>query len=323
MKFSIIIPVYNVEKYLTKCLDSVLEQSYKGDYEVICVNDGSTDSSLAIGEEYAEKHDKIKIINQSNGGLSKARNAGLRAAQGEYVWFVDSDDWIENKALEILHKKIDNEDVICFNGKRYFEDNTKETPDEGIDIPHISGWDYYSRYALQARKFHFVCVVLRAYKREFLLSNNLLFEPDIYHEDNLFTPIALYHAAKVKSIPDYLYQYRIRTGSITQNINLKRIIDTVTIANNLAEFFIPKTDIDKTVVYREIAGEYFSAFMPERAKAYNNDYKKVSSLINWESYREVSRYPRHKRIYKLISINPKLFHWYLKLERIIKKITFY
>ncbi|WP_373730582.1 glycosyltransferase [Bacteroides heparinolyticus] len=319
MKFSIIIPVYNVEQYLRKCLDSVLEQSYEADYEVICVNDGSTDGSLAILEEYARQHKKIKTINQANKGLSEARNAGLRAAQGEYVWFVDSDDWIEHNALEILHKNIDNEDIICFNGKRYFEDGTQETPDKGIDIQAISGWEYYNRYALKTSKFHFVCVVLRAYKRNFLLSNNLFFEPGIYHEDNLFTPITLYQAKKVKSIPDYLYQYRIRSGSITQNINLKRITDTIIIANRLAEFFIPKTDIDKTVVYREIAGEYFSAFLPERAKIYGFDYKKVCSLMNWESYREVSQYPRHRIIYRLISISPKLFHWYLKLEGIIKK----
>lgn len=318
MKLSIIIPVYNVEQYLSKCLDSVLEQSYKADYEVICVNDGSTDSSLAILEDYGEKYDKIKIINQVNSGLSEARNAGLRLAKGDYVWFVDSDDWIEHIALETLHKNIDKEEIICFNGKRYFEDGTKETPDEGIDIINISGWEYYNRYALQSRKFHFVCVVLRVYKREFLLSNKLFFASRIYHEDNLFTPITLYKATIVKSIPDSIYQYRIRAGSITQNINFKHITNTITIANRLAEFFIPKTDIDKTVVYREIAGEYFSAFLPERAKVYGFDYKKVNSLINWESYRTVSQYPRHKRIYRLICISPKLFHLYLKLEKIIK-----
>lgn len=319
MKFSIIIPVYNVEQYLTKCLDSVVNQTYNDEYEVICVNDGSTDSSLAILEEYEEKHDKIKIINQANGGLSEARNSGLRAAQGEYVWFVDSDDWIEVNALEILDKSIKNEDIVCFNGRRYFEDGKTETPDEGIEISDISGWEYYNKYALQSRKFHFVCVVLRVYKRDFLLKNNLFFEPGIYHEDNLFTPIALYHAIKIKSIPDMLYQYRIRMGSITQNINFKRITDIITIANHLAEFFIPQTNINKSVVFREIAGEYFSAFLPERAKTYGNDYKKVCSQINWDSYRKVSLYPRHKLIYNLLRISPCLFRWYLKLERVIKK----
>lgn len=320
MKFSIIIPVYNVEQYLTKCLDSVVNQTYNDEYEVICVNDGSTDSSLAILEEYAEKYGIIKIINQENRGLSEARNTGLRQAKGKYIWFVDSDDWIEDDALNILHKKINDEDIVCFNGRRYFEDGRTETPDEGIEISDLSGWEYYNKYALQHRKFHFVCVVLRVYKRDFLLENNLFFEPGIYHEDNLFTPIALYYAIKIKSIPDTLYQYRIRKNSITQNINFKRITDIITIANRLAEFFIPKTDIDKSVVYREIAGEYFSAFLPERAKTYGNDYKQVYSRINWDSYRKVSLYPRHKLIYNLLRICPCLFGWYLKLERAIKKV---
>lgn len=325
MKFSIIIPVYNVEQYLRKCLDSVLEQSYKGDYEVICVNDGSTDSSLAILEEYAEKRDKIKIINQANGGLSEARNAGLRAAQGEYIWFVDSDDWIEYNSLDVLSKNLDNEDVICFNGKRYFEDGTKETPDEGIDITNISGWDYYNRYALQTRKFHFVCVVLRAYKREFLLSNNLFFEPGMYHEDNLFTPFLCYYAQKVEVIPDILYYYRIREGSITQTFNEKRLSDKIKIANLLSSFFIPKTDIDKSIVYREIAGEYLVLFV--EAKSVTDLRKKYSFLkpkINWSSFRTIvdNGKKRHKRLSILLRKSRFLFYYYIKFESVFKNMIY-
>lgn len=318
MKFSIIIPVYNVEKYLAQCLDSVLCQTYASDYEIICVNDGSTDSSLVILEEYRKKHKELKIIDQQNKGLSGARNTGLKEAKGEYVWFVDSDDWIDKKSLEILAANISNEDMICFNGKRYFENGALEQADEGQTEVNMKGWDYYNKYALQPRKFHFVCVVLRLYKRDFLINKHLRFEERIYHEDNLFTPMACYYAQKVKVIPDILYHYRIRQGSITEQIKMKNLIDILLVANKLSEFFIPKTDIDKSVVYREISGEYFSVFMPDKAKIYNKNYGQIKQLIHWDSYKNVSRFPRHRRIYQLIKLNPRLLHWYLMLEKMLK-----
>ncbi len=318
MKFSIIIPVYNVEQYLTKCLDSVVNQTYNDEYEVICVNDGSTDSSLAILEEYEEKHDKIKIINQENRGLSEARNTGIRQAKGKYIWFIDSDDWIEDDALNILHKKINDEDIVCFNGRRYFEDGKTETPDEGIEISDISGWEYYNKYALQSRKFHFTCVVLRVYKRDFLLKNNLFFEPGIYHEDNLFTPIALYHAIKIKSIPNMLYQYRIRVGSITQNINFKRITDIITIANRLAEFFIPKTDINKSVVYKDLSSYYPNVLV--LAKKYNFNTSKCFDDFNLGYYKVISAKTINVVYYFLLKIKSPLIFKYPQINKIFKKL---
>lgn len=321
MKFSIIIPVYNVEKYLAQCLDSVLNQTYNGDYEIICVNDGSTDSSLAILKEYKSLYSNLIIINSKNNGTASARNIGIQKARGEYLWFIDSDDWIVTDSLQILsdHLSHSQPDVLCFNGKLIYETDGKEELNISIKyVTGITGWEYYNKYALQSQKFHFVCVVLRIYQRQFLLKNNLFFECGILHEDNLWVPLMCYYAQTIEVIPETLYVYRIRQGSKMSSVTIRQIEDTIKVANRLAEFFIPKTDIDKTVVYREIAGEYFSAFLPEQAKVYGFDYKKVNSLINWESYRTVSQYPRHKRIYRLISISPKLFHLYLKLEKIIK-----
>lgn len=318
MKFSIIIPVYNVEQYLTKCLDSVVNQTYNDEYEVICVNDGSTDSSLAILEEYAKRYGIIKIVNQENRGLSEARNTGIRQAKGKYIWFIDSDDWIEDDALNILHKKINDEDIVCFNGRRYFEDGKTETPDEGIEISDISGWEYYNKYALQSRKFHFACVVLRVYKRDFLLKNNLFFEPGIYHEDNLFTPIALYHAIKIKSIPDMLYQYRIRVSSITQNINFKRIIDIITIANRLAEFFIHKTDINKSVVYKDLSSYYPNVLV--LAKKYNFNTSKCFDDFNLGYYKVISAKTINVVYYFLLKIKSPLIFKYPQINKIFKKL---
>ena len=119
MLFSIIIPVFNVEKYLQVCLNSVLGQTYP-DWEAICVNDGSTDGSLAILEENAAKEERIKIIDQPNAGTATARNTGIRSAHGDYIFFLDSDDWLELDTLEIIAGRLHGEDILCFSGKRYF-----------------------------------------------------------------------------------------------------------------------------------------------------------------------------------------------------------
>lgn len=322
MKISLIIPVYNVSEYLEDCLNSVISQNY-GSFEVICVNDGSTDNSLQILEKYASKDERIKIINQENQGLSCARNSGIKAASGDYLVFLDSDDWIEPNTLEILSKSVSDEDFIAFNGRRYFEDGTVEEPDEGVSELELTGWDYYNKYALKPHKFHFVCAVLRLYKREFILKNNLFFEKGIYHEDNLFTPIACYYAQKVKVIPDSLYVYRIREDSISQTANKKRILDLVHVANKLSEFFIPKRDIDKSVVYREIAGEFFKGFLSEERKIYGKNDKELKQKIEWESFKSVAQYPRHKRIYFLLRVNPIVFRIYLYIEKQLKSKNLY
>jgi len=318
MLLSVIIPVYNVEQYLKACLDTVVTQSYS-DFEVICINDGSTDGSGLVLDEYAAKYSNISIINQENKGLSATRNAGIRAAKGDYIFFLDSDDWIEPDTLKILADKQNGEDLLCFNGRRYFENGTKETPDTGIVEDGLTGWEYYNKYALVNRKFHFVCTVLRLYRREYLLKNKLFFEEGIYHEDNLFTPLACYYAKSVKVIPDILYVYRIREGSITQTTNVQRLFDMITVANKLSDFFIPIRELDKSQLYREIAGEYFKGFMPQEQKLYGKNDKELKRFINWESFREVSLYPRHKRIYGLLRIQPVLFRLYIRLEQIFKR----
>jgi glycosyltransferase involved in cell wall biosynthesis len=316
MKFSIIIPVYNVEKYLRECLESVVNQTFT-DFEVICINDGSTDNSLKILEEYKKNYGlQITIISQDNGGLSVARNTGIHATKGDYIFFLDSDDYIAPNALEILAKNIAYQDFIAFNGKRYFEDERTELTDKGISENYLTGWKYYNEYALISRKFHFVCAVLRCYRRDFLLKNNLLFKKGVYHEDNFFTPICCYYAENVKIIPDILYFYRIRKGSISAQFNLKNIYDTIDIANWLSEFFIPK-NIDKSVIYREIAGMYFSVFLPPKNLI---SARKVRKLINWDFYKTVSIYPRHKRIYKLLKANIILFRIYIFIEQKIKHL---
>ena len=317
MFISLIIPVYNVEQYLRDCLNSVVAQT-NSDCEVICVNDGSTDGSLTILKEFQNRYNQITVITQQNKGLSGARNAGILAAKGDYLFFLDSDDWIEPNTLEILAQKQRGEDLVCFNGRRVFEDGSTEEPDNEIEELNLNGWEYYCKYALVRRKFHFVCSVLRLYRREYLLKNKLFFEEGIYHEDNLFTPLACYYAQTVKVIPDCLYVYRIRKGSITQSVNVQRLYDMITVANKLSDFFIPIRDIDKNNLYREIAGEYFGAFMPEKRKLYGDKDLAIKMLINWNNFKTVSIYARHRRIYLFLSIHSALFRTYIYFEKRIK-----
>lgn len=291
MLFSIIIPVYNVERYLRDCLNSVLGQTCH-EWEAVCVNDGSTDGSKFILEEYAAEDPRIKVITKNNGGLSSARNVGLERAEGDYILFLDSDDWLEGKALEILKGNMDGEDMVCFSGRRYFESGGKYLPADLLkEQSYLTGMDYYNDNALLPRDFAFVCVVLRAYKRSFLLDNALRFQEGIYHEDNLFTPLACYYARNVRTVNECLYDYRIRAESITTTYNPKRLKDLIGTANELAMFFVPKTGFDKTIVYRAITHHYQVVFQ----KAPRRELKDFNKLCDWKLYRTVSRTkPRHK-----------------------------
>ena len=236
MKFSIVVPVYNVEQYLEQCLESLQAQN-DGDYEVICVNDGSTDSSRDILAEWEARMPQMRVIDRENGGLSAARNTGLKATKGDYVLFVDSDDWVEPNFLECLnsslithHSSLTPLDMICFACQR--------TDNEATDSLHreqTSGWDYYNRHALEARVVPFVCVWQRCYRREFLMDNNLWFREGILHEDNEFTPRVCLKAKSIKVIPDVLYNYRVRPNSIMTSRGIKSKESLITIGNELSE----------------------------------------------------------------------------------------
>jgi len=316
--FSIVVPVYNVEQFLQKCLDSVVNQMFPN-YEVICVDDGSTDKSAEILNEYALRYPFIRIIRQPNKGLSGARNTGIQAASGDYIVLLDSDDWLQPNALRVFADNLSDEDMLCYNGELFYEDGKNAEMDTGFSEFLMNGWDYYNKYALVQRRFHFVCTVLRVYRREFLLQNHLQFKEGIYHEDNLFTPVACYFARKVKVIPDNLYHYRIREGSISQTPNIKRLFDIITVANELAAFFVPLQGMDKRTVYREIAGEYFKGFMPDEIQKYGNLDKELTERINWNFFKKVSIFSRHKRIFILLKINPIMFRWYMVIETFYKK----
>ena len=257
------------------------------------MNDGSTDGSAAILDEYVGRDYRIKVITQPNGGLSSARNTGIKASRGDYLLFLDSDDWVETNALETISKDLEGVDMLCFSGRRFIEAiGAYNSADQLVEKTYESGMAYYNENALLHRDFAFVCVVLRAYRRSFLIDNQLLFKEGIFHEDNLFTPIACYYAKSVRQISDCLYDYRVRSNSITDSNLSKRLSDFMGIANELAAFFVPKTGFDKTIVFRAITHHYQRVFS-DAPKAERNQLRQ---LCDWSLYRKVSRTKLRHRI---------------------------
>ncbi len=215
LKLSIIIPVYNVEKYLAKCLDSILVNNHFAG-QMVCVNDGSTDGSAAILDEYKKKYPNIEVITQQNSGLSAARNAGIKAAKGEFICFVDSDDFWEKNVLSDLMAQIerDNLDVLRFNYQNVNERNEvfspNKDPKRDVDFSEIvTDGEIFLNDRLGPACYAVMFVV----KRELL--NDCIFREGIYFEDVEWTPRMLLKAKRVASTKKVVYNYLWRTGSIT------------------------------------------------------------------------------------------------------------
>lgn len=298
MKFSIIVPVYNVAPYLDECLASLQRQDCE-DYEVLCVNDGSTDNSRAILAQWEEQLPQMKVIDRENGGLSAARNSGLAGASGDYVLFVDSDDWVEPTLLHRLSAETDGSDLICFACKK-----TTDGSFDNLIAEQTDGWSYYNHHALEARAVPFVCVWQRCYRREFLRENNLQFREGILHEDNDFTPRVYLKARSVKVIPDVLYHYRLRDGSIMTHRGINNKESLVLIANELSDLLEHEDSIEKTVIYRALTQYYQMAFVDNSRK----EDRLLLPLVDWCCYHRVSRTRlRHRIQYGAMRLSPSLF----------------
>lgn len=214
---SIVIPVYNVEKYLKECVDSAINQTYKN-IEIILVDDGSKDNSGKICDEYKEKDERVIVIHKENGGLSDARNCGMANANGEYIYFLDSDDYIlENTISELLEKAIENSsDFVFFGATSFLDDDTsvKKTMsyDRKGDYGTSSGPEMINR--LYNNGDFYTAIPLMFYRKSFIDKNNLEFYKGILHEDNLFSVQAFLAAEIVTHLNKDFYQRRIRDESI-------------------------------------------------------------------------------------------------------------
>lgn len=239
IKFSVIIPIYNVEKYLTECLESVINQSY-ANYEIICVNDASTDHSYDVLLRYAKECDKIKVINNSqNRGLSYSRNIGLEHAQGEYVWFVDSDDYIAENALQIIVDRLETDkvDILNFNYQEIADDSfvSEWKSKTTVKFVEMDCVETGQKWFCENMKNHTMIVTSwsKVFRKQFLYDNNLTFYEGLLHEDVLFLVQAIIPAQYVANLAQSLYMYRQRGQSITKMMTEKRMDSYVVIINEL------------------------------------------------------------------------------------------
>ena len=222
IKVSVILPVYNVGQYLKECLDTVINQTLK-EIEIICINDGSTDNSLEILNEYAKKDDRFIVLSQENQGQGVARNKGVELAKGKYIQFVDPDDWIELNMLDNLYNfaeehnsqivKFDYFEYNDYSGKCKQHDFVKEIKDEyNYDLnefPYYT-WKLLKKGCLSNLDLH---VWTYFYLSSFIKSNDIKFAPNNRGEDHLFADGAIVLSSKIDYLNKYLYFYRIRTGS--------------------------------------------------------------------------------------------------------------
>ena len=240
---SIIVPIYNAEKYLKKCIDSLLEQTKK-ELEIILINDGSTDNSEEIIKEYKDK--RIKYFKNKNQGIGKTRNFGIEKAEGKYIMFLDSDDYLDKTACEKMYNKVENEDLdvaICDFYKEYDNGNIEEviTPNFNTsslkDNPDIIT-EYLSPWA-------------KIYSTEMIKKNNIKFVENLKYEDAPFVIEALCCANKIGKVDECLNYYLIHTNSETtvrdrRCFDILKIIDKIRKYTNDKEYL--KEKIDKLTV---------------------------------------------------------------------------
>lgn len=227
LKLSIIIPVYNVEKYVGACIESIFKQRIsENEFEVILINDGSTDNSLNIIQEYEKRYSNITIISQKNQGLSTTRNNGIKSAKGEYLLFVDSDDLIIDNTLKVMLHIATQNQVDILKGD-YVKANNQEI-ENGIEIANLNtntpsaiktgeqGFieDYNPMYSY---------AVLNLYRREFIIKNQILFLEGKYFEDVAFTIEAYLKAKTFMAIPLQFYVYRQNDSSIMATMSVNKL----------------------------------------------------------------------------------------------------
>ena len=281
MKLTIVLTVYNKAPYLRRAFDALLSQegASEDDYEVIAVDDGSTDDSALIIDEYVRQDAKVRLLSQDNQGLSMARNNGLMAANGEYVWFVDADDTYSSEAVRLICDAARvHPDVIPLYAKTFgfnhvrnmIEKNSKT----GREILLGGNWEQ--------------CGVFYVFNRSFLLNNELHFMPGIYHEDAEFTPRMLYAARTIKVVPRVVYTVFRDPNSITQIPRAKRAFDYLIVAESLMRFVEiqgeTKSKLGKAI-YNHIALCINNGFFVmtqnslEDQHRFNTEFKKKSAFL--------------------------------------------
>lgn len=287
MYLSFIVPAYNVESYIDRCIISLCRQNiHKNDYEIIIVNDGSTDNTLlkinSLISKYAENN--IVLIDKPNGGLSSARNAGMAVANGEYIWFVDSDDYIEEDCLYDIKLYIEEFyklDVLLFSTDYVYDDaptivNLRRLPlGKYIKGSDVIFTDY--RYPYSGAPFSI-------YKHSYLKSLDLEFKEGIYYEDSLFTALLLARDPQCVYLDKACYHYYIRENSITHSkSSLKKCLDILVVADEFYSTINSKNNVNKKILYYNILIMLAAVYRQIRGMDYK-EKKQIIKAINSRKY---------------------------------------
>ncbi|WP_054834619.1 glycosyltransferase [Methanobrevibacter arboriphilus] len=277
VKISVIIPVYNAEKYLKQCLNSITKQTLR-DIEIICINDGSTDNSLKILREYAEKDERFKIINQKNAGAGSARNVGLDNATGEYVSFIDADDWIKHKLYKKLYSIAEKEnlDIIMFKMINYDHEKDKLYETNYYNLSELKKWFDGSLFSEKITKNKIFNMSVspggKFYKRSLIESINARYPEGIIFEDTPFYMETYLNAKRCKIINEYLYFRRRSEKSVTTQFD-KHYEDIIYMSNILIDLFKKH---DKYKSYKKGLFNFKIAFI---RKKYNDIFKNREKLF--------------------------------------------
>ena len=274
LRLSIIIPMYNAVSSIGKCVESTQRQNLpEADYEVIVINDGSTDDSLAVATRVAKSYQNVRVFSQPNGGLSAARNAGLEHAIGGYIFFLDSDVWIAENCLQKIvttceENKLDMLRICAANvvdgvpNRRYSLEENRVISGAEVLLGNIPA-----------------CAPFSIYRHQFLNKHQLRFYPGIFHEVNEFTPRAFYLAQRVAGLNDIIYYVYQTQGSITRSVNVKKPLDVTIVMQHLDEFCQKNVnEMEKHIFHRIIAGD-MNAALHQTLKMKKEDRKKVNDAF--------------------------------------------
>ena len=341
-KISIIIPVYNVENFLEKCLDSVINQTYKN-LEIICVNDGSKDNSLKILNEYAKKDERICVVNKKNGGLSSARNAGLDIASGKYCYFLDSDDWIELNTIELLVEKMTTNDVdVVVHGIKnicYDEQSRQIVQDCENWLNSFNKEQGVFFVPLEINE-KIPCVAWnKLYKMEIINKYNCRFPEGLINEDEAFIWTYMIHCDKYYYLDLLLYNYLRRSDSIMGKKDTTiKVLDILKIQEIIYQtvFINNKIDMYKEVLTKNyiVQLNHLFSYLPKKfEKQALNLIKKYMTEINSddrirETYNRLKIQRRKEMFEKLFSIKTSddrkrkiltILGFKIKFKRSIKK----
>lgn len=231
MKFSVIVPVYNTEQYLEECVESVLRQEGQRSFELILVDDGSTDNSGAICDDYAACHENVYVIHKKNARQPAARNTGISAAQGDYIIFLDSDDFWEPTLLSTVNKYLDTQpDVVCFGYYRLFQDGKLETHHQIGILPDGESGAVWMEQLFAREATPEIVPWCYVYRKSFLNENGLVFREDLRAvEDFEFNMRVIPLAKSVVGTATPLYYNRVRPGSIMNSRYLQTYLDGLTV----------------------------------------------------------------------------------------------